>query len=537
MSRLFVGNQDGLGPVLKIFKNDLDDPDTVPDTATGKHLFNSRIQKVGYLLDIFTVEADFATYPDASSPTGIGGNLYYLPAGSNEYNCQIMIRSFRSTSTNKRQVWNFFEEYFTANYGLPYFPLTEIRTTLDFLSNKFRGPYVDLTTGQDGDRGQVYSFGGFKSRTVTVNDTGDTGPPGRERHALQATVSSSGAINPVLRALVSVFSLPMMSDAIPNYATTPVPGQETIRIGDTANMVRIALPGRSLSDTDPKRFILHEDMIPAKVMAAGEITVPTGGTATITTRLPMPDTTYMDYIARRSSETTFWHPPYISSLNESQSLDFTYVISGNTLTITSESQHNLVLRYAIFADSGEAHTTGGSKILLKGSDSTGPYIQIKRPGSSDTAPSMNDIMLDTRLTYLPILAEGFLDWSGDFPTDLSGSDLFKGERMTSVTVPNPDGLLLFPKLGAIYNLPDNEAAANEPGAIWSEHGVFVNAGSSSGVSCGFSTWANIVSTTQVDIYASGNNPYTARSTDSSFDSYDAQLKGVRYYIFGIPQSL
>lgn len=48
--------------------------------------------------------------------------------------------------------------------------------------------------------------------------------------------------------------------------------------------------------------------------------------------------------------------------------------------------------------------------MLKGNDGAQDYIQIKKPGSSDAAPALSDIMLDTRLKYISIIAEGYLTW-------------------------------------------------------------------------------------------------------------------------------
>lgn len=240
----------------------------------------------------------------------------------------------------------------------------------------------------------------------------------------------------------------------------------------------------------------------------------------------------MDYLIKKTVESTYWNPPFIDNINAHANA-FSYTVSGSTVTIVSSCDQSIDIVYVVYADSGEAPTTGGNKIVLEGNDGIGDYIQVKRPGSSDLVPNLNDIMLDTRLTYLPILAEGFLNWTSDFPTVLSGSDLFKGVRKATITVPNPNGLLLFPKIGSIYNPPAIHSAANEPSALWGQHRVFTNNATWAGQTAGYSTWANPTSLTTVDLYASGNNPWTIQPS-ASF--YSSQLKGARYYIFGVPQT-
>ncbi|MER9164408.1 hypothetical protein [Mesorhizobium sp. M0715] len=532
MPKLAIGRR-GSVPFAKIMKSNSDDPLTVPNTDTGKFYFNSENQKVGYIRDIFAVEPDFVTY-SPSGGTGLSPNFYFIPSGSNKNTCQIMIKSWQNAGHNfQRRLY--FQEFFTAQYGIAFFPLVETRAALDYTTTKYRGPWVDLFTGSTTDKGQVYSYIGSTSRAMIEIDSGFGGPAARNRPCITtpSLTNNSGESDPIKRVLVTVFDLPMRDDAIPDNSAAPVSGQEVVRIDkQSSGIARVALPGRTVTDPDPNHFILHENRIPAKVMATGQVTVGAFATVNITTRMPLSDVTYMDFISKKTSEATFWHPPYIDSIS-AHGNDFTYTMSGSTLTIVSNCDVSMDIIYVVYADTGDAHTTGGKKIFLKSNDGIGDFIQIKRPGSSDLAPNLNDIMVDTRLTYLPILAEGFLNWTSDFPNVMSGSNRFKGVRMGNITVPNPDGLLLFPKVGAVYNLPI-ASDYNEPSAIWGEHAVFVNDASWAGQTAGYSIWANILSPTSIDLYASNGNPYTIVGGASS---YDASLKGVRYYILGLPPSL
>ncbi|MBZ9852788.1 hypothetical protein LB566_03195 [Mesorhizobium sp. CA13] len=531
MKRVYWGNVAGVGPVLKGFYSDADDPLTTPDTATGKFFFNSNIQTIGYILDIVAVSPDFVTYP-AAGGSGLNPNRYYLPAGTDEDNCQIRISSWMNDG-NSFQVFAYYQSWFTATYGLSYLPLVEYRLALDYVTNKFRGPYLDLRQGQATGQGKIFSWSGAISQMFIDLDSGYDSGAGANRASVKVgALTSSGAAPPTSRALMSVYALPAEADAIPNFAGNAVSGQEPIRI--SPSMFRIALPGYTVADTNLDHYIVHENKVPAKIMRSGSVTVPALGTVNITTRLPMTDTTYMDFLCKKSSEATYWNPPFIDSFN-SHANDFTYTISGSTLTIVSTCDVSIDILYVIYADSGDAYTTGGSKVTVRASDAVGEYYQIKRPGSSDAAPGLNDILFDTRLSYLPILKEGFLNFPGDFPTDISGgSDRFKGVRKATVTVPNPQGLALFPKCGSVYNAPAPQDY-DEPRVMWQHHSIFVNVGSDSGKSAGGSTWINPTSPTSVDIYTSGNQPWAV--ANGSYSSYNAQLKGVRYYIFGVPNSL
>ncbi|TPM39574.1 hypothetical protein [Mesorhizobium sp. B2-3-4] len=528
MSKMLALESQSGKPVIKGMTDASYDPVTTPNADTGKFFFNSENQKVGYIRDIFVIEPDFTSYPPTGSP--INPTEYFYPPGSNKNNCQILIQSFNSSGSNYQR-WNYFQEFFTAVYGYTFFPLVEMRPTINFTTNQFAGPRVDLSNG-GASNGQIQSLSGYDCETNRVIDTGSNGgPSGRNRPAVFGFVSTSGANPAVKRVLATVFDLPMHDEAIPNNATSPAPGDVIIDL-TSPSTCRVALPGHTVSDPDPTNFILHEDRIPAKVLAAGTITLAAFATGVINTRLPTTELTYMDYLVKKSTETTYWAPPFIDNIN-AHANDFSYTVSGSSVTVVSNCDQSIDIFYAIYADSGEAPTTGGSQIFIGGNDGIGDYIQIKRPGSSDLAPNLNDIMLDTRLTYLPILAEGFLAWTTDFPTVLSGSDRFMGVRKATITVPNPDGLLLFPKIGAVYNPPAVLSAFNEPSALWGQHRVFTNNATWAGQTAGYSTWANPTSSTSVDLYASGNNPWTIQP---SATFYSSQLKGARYYILGVPPS-
>ncbi len=542
-----MGVKGGVG-VVKIMRDNADDPFTTPNTDTGKFAFNSEQpgNKIGFILDIIVVEPDFTSYP-ASGGTSLSPNLVYLPPGSTAANCEITVQSFVA-SGNSFQYWYFFPTYFSNKYGISYMPLVEVRDTTDYVNkNKFPGPGLDTSTGQVSGSGQIYSYlANYVQQAAWLSFAGSGSSGGGfsdNRPAVPVHLTSSGVANPYSRALMTVFALPAMSDDIPDYSGTAVSGQEVVRIDKgSGGIARVALPGYDVYQVDEKRFLLHENRIPAKILAAGEIAVAAGGTAVITTRFALPLTTYMDFVARRDGSTTteefqFWSPPYIKSSSLSQEMGFSYVVSGNTITITSTADMDIVIRYMVCANAGAAPTTDGKKILLMGNDGVGDYVQVKRPGSSDLAPNLDDIMIDTRLSYSPLLAEGFLNFNSTDMPDTMSAPKFKGERKRSLVIPNPDGLLLFPKMGAIYTPYMGSLAptdAPSPWAVWGNHGVGINAGSNSGRSLGFSTWANVIDETHVDLWSGGDNPYTF---NGGVASYPNNTLGVRYFIFGIPPAL
>ncbi|MBZ9984923.1 hypothetical protein LB521_27705 [Mesorhizobium sp. BR-1-1-8] len=517
MTRLFIGNKSGTGPVVKILKSDADDPLTIANAQHGKFLFNSEIQQTGYIRQIVRVVADFVSFPPAGG-TSTSPNQYLYPSGSTIANCQAIVNSW-TNGGNNFQLWYFCKEYF----GKTYFPMVEVR---QFASgdDTFSGPFVNTTTGQVTGTGQAVSLSGYTAGIA------------KAAYWNGSTWNLKDAVRVSPSALMSIYDLPDLTDALPNNSTTPVAGQKVI--GIDSSIARITLPGRTVADADPDHYILHENKIPAKVIKAGEVNVALGGTATISSVIPLTKWTYMDFHVKRQTDTEWWQPPFYASTDEAQSMSFNYTVSPTGITITNLANFAITIRYAICAASERGFTTGGSKILWKGNDGTQDFIQIKRPGSHDTTYSLDDIMIDTRLSYMPILAQGFLNYPTDFATVISGSNLFKGNRMATVSFANPSAMPLLVKSAAIFAgsgvLQDPYDRNFDPRSVWNAHEVGVSQPSGwTGRASGASTWANI-KTTSVDFYAAGGNP---RFFVGSNESYPSTMLGLRYYIFGIPSSL
>lgn len=525
MSNLVIGSKPGVGPILKIMKDDADDPFTTPNGDYGKFIFNSEVQKVGYIEKILEIAYDFTTYP-AAGGTVAAPKRYYYPSGTGFFDCEAMIESYAISGVNYQQ-WILFTEFF----GMSYMPLVEFRGLP--ASGNLDGPFVEGRTSAVTSIGYVYSYPAYSCALYIAAVYSGSGTAYNHRSPCYRLVfNTTGSAYP--KYIASVFNLPADGTSIPDYTATPSSGQEVIRIDNT--IARIALPGRDVSDADPNHYILHEDKIPAKILASGEVAVALGGTAAITTAIPMTGTTYMDFHARKTSASTMFHPPYISGNSSNEDLSFTYSISGNTVTITNASSYAITIRYAVCAADTSAHSSGGGKILYKDNDGTRDFVQIKRPGSSDTSPSLNDIMIDTRLSYLPILAEGFLDYSTDF-TSVASGNRYKGEKSATISFANPDGLLPLVKCGSIFAGAGtllNNSSQLDPLAVWAQHKIGYG-GSYDNRCDGASTWVEIVDATNVNLYAAGGNPFFY--SGGGTDAYKSAMLGLRYYIFGLPQSL
>lgn len=532
MTKVFaMESQPGVGPVMRIMNDPSYDPVTTPPTDYGKMSFDSRTTKLGYVYDIYTEQFDsrFQTggdnngfrdwwyFKDGDINTGSGNSADRATAGR-------IIEWY--TLAGGRQTISLLEGWWPFGY----LPIIEVRTLDPALpANTYKGAIVDYTQLGTSLYGYIQSYAGY----ACLASAGTTSTP------LEAYVALVGGSS-VPQSVISAFQLPAREDALPNFATTPIGGQNVLLISPSTT--RLALPGRDVTDTNIDHYIFHEDKVPAKIMAAGDINVAGSGTATIMCPLPLTPLTYMDFMIKRQTETEFWNPPFFNSVAGGDgSLAFTYEVKTDRIVITNGTSTAITVRYVVLTDSAEPYTTGGTEVLTRDNDGTQNFVQIKRPGSSDTAPSLNDIILDSRLAYMPLLAEGFLPWSSGFPTVISGSDRFMGERKATVSFSNPAPKLL-PFVKQMVVFPSDANPVTVQGSL---HKVFTDSGTAPwiGRASQNSSWAN-VHDTSVDFYMSGDNPFSINANDGAWKirryndgNVEYNALGLRYYIFGIPNGL
>ncbi|AZO54869.1 MULTISPECIES: hypothetical protein [unclassified Mesorhizobium] len=522
-------------PALRIAFDNSTDLINESITSFGKFQFDSSNAQLGYIYDIVPL-----TYLSSFTSGGYLGawwyfNNYDLTAGSSSptsaFETAGAITRYRSTSGGTQSI-HFFQNWW--NFG--YLPILEGRIPTGAGLDTFNGPTVNYSNFGS-TNGYVDSYtaaGPFFTANALVDSNIFSGISGNARECYGPANLRGTGTN--VNWLFSTFQLPARNDALPDFSATPVSGQIPLLYNPT--VARLALPGRDVTDSNVDHYIFHENKIPAKIMAAGDVEVPGSGTATINCKLPLTNLTYMDFHVKRKTDTEFWNPPYYDSIASDKSLQFTYKIQSNSVLITNGNATDITIRYVVFADSGEAETTGGKKVFLKGNDGTRDYVQIKRPGSSDLSPNLNDIIVDTRLAYMPILAQGFLAWQTDFPTAITGSNRFKGERMATVSFSNPSpALKIFVKQTIVF--PSNCTNVTVRNGY---HRVFCNNATWAGIASGDSSWANIHDTS-VDFYMAGDNPIFLNSATGATNynpdtgGTNRSALGLRYYIFGIPQSL
>lgn len=418
--RFFKGFKQGVGGVVKVMKNNNDDPLATPNNHYGKFRFNSETTKIGYILGHETL-GRIENLPG-------GTNLFY-PGGSNQNTCLTLRRRY-SSSGSLQWAW-----YFPSRANnTSYIPISEYRN--DVAMGEFQqGPrlyYSQIDNTFDGHIGEIR--GTCTYAMSFVKEPYMTGISYPTPVALDVPVDTN---SPVAR--IFTFGLPCDDSPLPapNKAAA---GARNLIISPT--MVRIAAAGASCDTNRYDDLIISSDKVPMKIAKAGQINIARNQTIAIPVDVTLSQNTYLDYMVWQSNRSPVI--PIVATVYSSsaQSVGFEYAINPNNVIMKNYGDTDITVRYVIFFDDGISRS-GGSKVFENLPDG---HIRIKRPGSSDTNPGSKDVLLDTRRPYMPIVAEGVIN-SGDFKESATNKSF--GSKSKTINFTNDGSFYPFVKLYSI----------------------------------------------------------------------------------------
>ncbi|BBD37010.1 hypothetical protein Amn_18900 [Aminobacter sp. Y103A] len=541
------GEKPGVGAAFKIMVDEADDPWTTSNADWQKFVFNSeQATKMAYVYDIREISYSLTKWPRGGADHTDA--IYYEPSGTNESTALEKIWTVRddsSTGPGGTDGWQA-HVIFPEKLGFSYTPIIEARdqTIADsrFLAanatyiptNSLAGASCGFVQGQVSytswfrDNTELYLWGGYVINRRTFSLYGYFANPGQTNLSPVYRVTGEAQ-----RSLVSVLELPAGNEPLPTYAGTPTAGQKSLMI--STSQVRMAYPGHDINESSHEAFIFSESRIPAKVIGSGQTWVNTGANVKIFTKRPTTVGTYVDFIIKRPSEAQFHHPPYLpSGTSTSNRIYVNYVIEADGIRFYNTGDQQADIRYIVFADDDSPNTTGGSKVMRQANDGTVDYFQLKVPGSSDTAPNLNDIILDSRYPNIPIVDEGWLAASAFTET----GDGFLGLYKKTVNFTN-DGFMPFVKYMCTWNNGGIRAPFNRILRVFNTTrpgGAFWN-NKPSGVSTNCRIFDN-----KLEFFHSSGNPNRLQIDNQLTGTeanpiYGETLVGIRWYLFAIPLSL
>jgi len=513
MARLFVGHKPGVGGVVKVMRYDTDEPLTTPNENYGKFLFNSETSKLAYANFINSYKWDGAVPPNTTA---------YVPSGSNINTAQHATRRLTTLQ------WQFlFSGRIMGRGNVPL--ITEIRQKRPlgvervlqramYQRTSENGPNtagdvsINLTYAMRLTKGVGFGIGPFSEPIAAmVGELNDD-------FTIEPETFSSNRPNE--EVIATIFDLPADSRPMPS---TPVAASGTRNTLIVPSVVRIAKAGAN-AEVGGDSIIADSDHIPLKIVRAGQVDIEPGLYVDVLSPWPLTVDSYMDYMTWRKGQPVRWPDPIADSpFAQEYASRVTYAVFEDRVRIFNRGNVAVSVRFMICADNMQT-TTGGSRIMRRLDDEN---IQIKRPGSSDVAPLSGDIVLDTRFSYFPIVAEGYAHYT-EFTA--SSSNLALGDRYFDVALPNDGSYVPFVKFCAV--------TAND---IFSPQGRVLRTRTASAFNGIASNRQAIVELTNTNarFWLAYSHPLRANAVSNGYTgNYDTFYRpiGIRYYIFAIPVS-
>lgn len=561
MTRLFIGHKAGVGAVVKVMQNDADDPLTTPNTDWHKFRFNSEIQSIAYSYE--RTDWDFVGADWWSAcPTGLPsilpdvrpGPFAYWPSGAVEADCLVAVEATHDSASAYRR--------FGVVYALDRMTDLSVRTILLRAHDRSEWSSSWKTArqnypGSSDARYFSHSLNDVPTTTRPVTTTTDTLDVGRVLrcgtpfsswttngnvprwyHALGGSVggawvtstefaiadmqvygTAKGALDYTEDRIVFT-ELPIENDPYPATEGTFSADKLIVRINP--GEVKIAKPGYDVDTATREQLLVSSDKVPMKVVAAGSFTLAAGATLSVPTAYAISPRCVVETQVNVTGQTLLL-PPYPD--NNVDEIALEHRVVPGAIEFRNQSAVSLDCRFFVLADDVTPATTGSAKVLEKLPDGA---TVIRRPGAAGTVD--RDILIDTRATYLPVVAQG---WVGVADITLASDVTRYGTHRYPVSFSN-GGFKPLVMARAKFEI---DAA---PGYyVWSDFFAknieYVSVMSSS-------TFLAKVTDTLVTFYVDRDSTRTEDEYNDSGYIYrmtPSQMTfiGFRYYIFACPASL
>ncbi|MFD1197367.1 hypothetical protein ACFQ3K_03365 [Brucella gallinifaecis] len=452
MSYLAIGHKPGVGPVVKVMRNNADDFRQVPSSNFGAYLFNSENQNISYMKEPGVFPIDGTRFPFLHGEYG-----FYTVGGNNSNAKQIVITQH---TVGGGTVTYFLLDRMFPGDAPPIFEAKAKRHDGRFLGPSFsinsqyqigmqyRTVIARMTDQSDGP------FDSWQSRPPATQSVTNRIPSFYNYYGWCGRVTDSLALRPEhdnsywntasADIYYTFWDLPADQSPIPKPSAPVVAGQEVVRLD--SNGLIIARPGFSVDNSSGRQRIIDSTRNPPFCIMADEISnIPAGGNYFVPAPygVSLTESMFVDIIAGIAGR-DYVVPIFDRELhNTNQNVLVTYRLDTNGVTFFNESANIAVnIRYLVYCNDLMPPSSGGNQVMRRVFND----IQIKKPGSSDTSPAFNDILLDTRFPATQILAEAFI------PTDQfneSPANAMYGEVAKTIHF-NGSGMLVFPKVVGVF---------------------------------------------------------------------------------------
>ncbi|MEN5297533.1 hypothetical protein ABE530_04155 [Brucella sp. TWI559] len=526
MSYLAIGHKPGVGPVVKVMRNDTDDFRELPSTDYGAFLFDSENQNVSYMKEPGVLSINPNAFPFES-----GKYRFYTIGGGNSDAKQIVItqhtvgggtvpyflldRMFPGDAPPifeakvKRADGRFLGPSFSINsqyqIGMQY------RTVIARMTDQNDGPFESGKSQPPQSQSvtnRIPSFYGYYGWCGRITDRLS------QRPEYDNAYWSTGSAD----IYYTFWDLPANETPIPKPSAPVVAGQEVVRLD--SNGLIITRPGFTVDNSSGRQRIIDSTRNPPFCIMADEIkNIPAGGAYYVPAPygVTLTESMFVDIVAGIAGR-DYILPMFDRELYDTnQDVLITYRLDPGGVTFFNESANIAVnIRYLVYCNDLMPPSIGGNQVMRRVFND----IQIKKPGSSDTSPAFNDILLDTRFPATQILREEYIPAS---QFNEGASNAMYGEKAKTINF-NGNGMLVFPKVigvfpnvlrqsyAALYKIPNRGYGLSNQSVV------------------------SVLNENSLKIHISPSQSTGIRWTGTNSWNYDNSFPGplgVRYYILGV----
>lgn len=516
MTRVFIGKKSG-SPVMKIMRNDADNPLTTPNTAYGKFAFNSETGAYGYISEVVNVDVAWSEIPFTASS---GTLTKYFPTGVSATS-PVRIVSQRAGAS-------LFYTIIDINDG--YTGYAALQKTIKFV-RVFQMPAgtspganaAQRKTNADNAQAWARILDFERSGLNGSNVYWDTEYWIREEITWKYLHPSQPSSSD-LAFRVQLFITDMPGDNTSYLPTgTPTAGQKILKFRKTT--ARLARPGYDVDVHASDKMIFAEDRVPMKIAGTGFVSnLAAGATTTLpATSLPISKSALVIGMWNRIGEALVY-PPMSAVETDVDSIQYRFVVvSGVTrVQIKNGSLNAVDIRYAIMTDDTEPVTSGSSKVIEHAAN----YLRIIRPGAG-ASPSSRDVLIDSRSVAMPLVAQG---WVGVAGFQASDNTVLGTHRITINHANDGSWKPYVMMCQELTHLSDGTKIYHMPLMHWAK---WLSPPGATG-----DTLCAAITDTQTKIYFYKGDPVvgigTSRLASGVYESIPYNTTGIRYYIFALP---
>jgi len=512
MPRTHIGWDSTGTACLKITKSNVDDPFDTPDADRHKFHYNSKDHKVA---DIAAVQlSGFVNTGGAYTYIGNGGTSSDFSKGARG-DVFSASQFYYSTFYNRDNYPNL--DYHCPLVDYQYRDISGKTATLKFYSYPRTGGGFDIITPRGGWN---FTSGDNHFTTATGYASGHLvygfNDPDTLLGFIVNYLSDANDVNASDNIAAVIWNLPGDDTPVLQDAPdTPVDGDETVLINPTE--FKIAKPGFDIGTATKGQLAFSAEKNPVKVIASGDIAIAASATTSHDFGFTVDASVYVDVQYYEDGGDIYY--PAGPSVNLYGGKHW---VSGSTIYFEN-SGVACRARFIVMAVDTLGPSTGLNQPLQQFEEGGEKVVRILAPGSGSPA-RLSDIVVDSRWPTLPILAEGYLAVT-------TGTGGLAQHQV--VTFTNP-GLLPFVKLSVLRSYGGKLLATSPVVRRLRRASATINPENMGGDTV-FAKVNSAGTELTVSTYR-GNviNAWNAGGGLTGSENTDAEVVGVRYYVFGIP---